>query len=434
MNDIEKPELRYAVNGRVSRKEVPLLLILLACAYVISAIAVSNILGWNLIVRTIAGVYVIVHLLFLLARRIQIVKPNAVHLIFLTWSLLGIVGGYDTVHFVTLLSKLWTVLQLIIVTYFLYALAIEAKSIRWLEWGYLFGVLVSSLWVFVESGGQFGIERIAGTQENANLFAFVLIIGCTISLNLLLQYRSIFIKCMLLCNAAILFLFILATGSRKGVIGFFILLFIYSIASVLSTVQGRRIRSLVYAGVGIALAIMVAFPMVVSSPHWGRFKNLKRYAEGRRLIVQERSLSDRMSLYSKGFELTMQNPFFGVGLDQFRYYNRNLRLTNYSHTYAHSNVIEVLADTGIIGFFIYYSAYALIAIRIMLRRREPIYNLSRNYKLYAMSLGAIILLYDLFSVTYYSKEYWLCLAILIYLSEIPKHLNGKSDARQTHLV
>jgi len=392
---------------------VPITLLLLASAYVISAIAVSNIPGWNLLVRAIAAVYVLTHLVFMVRRRVEFVKPNAVHLIFLVWSFLGVVGGYDTVSLTSLFGKLWSVLQLISLSYFLYALAIKMKSIKWLEWSYLVGVFVSLAWVLARTGGHFEIERISGTQGNANLFACVLLMSCVLSLDLLRHYRSIVVKGVLLCDVGLVFPFILATGSRKGVIGFFLLLCIVVIHSLFFHKREKSVRSMLFGVIGIVLALAVCIPMLSGSRHLGRFQNLKKFAQGKALVEQEKSLSGRFNLYKRGTDLAFQNPFFGVGLDMFRYYDSNLRMTPLDQTYSHSNIIEVLADTGFLGFAIYHSAYVLIVIRLLFARKRGESSEADGHVYLCGMIGVIVILFDLFSVTYYSKEYWIAVTMVL---------------------
>lgn len=407
---------------RSNLRRVPTALLLLASAYVVSAIVVSNIPGWNFIVRAIAAVYVLAHLLFMVVSRAELVKPNAIHLIFLVWCILGVVGGYDTVSFDSLIGKLWTVFQLITLSYFLYALAIRMRSIRWLEWSYLFGVFVTLAWVLITTGGQFGLERISGTQGNANSFAFTLLMNCVLSLDFLRHYRSIIVKSALLCNIGIAFPFILATGSRKGVIGFFLLLFYEVVRSLFFQRREKRVRSVIFGVLGIVLALTVCLPMLDESPFLGRFQNLERFAKGKALVEQENSLSGRLNLYTRGFELALQRPLFGFGLDQFRYHVSTVSGTASDQTYSHSNIIEVLADTGFIGFVIYHSAYLLIVLRLLSARKRGDSSLAGGYLSLSVMIGVIVIVFDLFSVTYYAKEYWLALTILLCSTEF---VNGQ---------
>jgi O-antigen ligase len=267
--------------------------------------------------------------------------------------------------------------------------------------------------MLASTGGHFGGERIAGTQGNANLFAFVLLISCVLSLDLLKRYKNIIPKGALLCNIGMAFPFILATGSRKGLIGFFFLLCFETINTIFSHKPRKRLGSLVFGVLGLGLAFAIFFQMLSVSPHLGRLQNLERFAKGKALVQQENSLGGRLSLYRRGVELAMKRPLFGVGLDMFRFYDSALKITTVDQTYSHSNVVEVLADTGFLGFAIYYSAYILIAFRIMASRKRCDHLSSKNYLYLSSMIIALVMLFDCFSVTYYEKNYWIALTIVL---------------------
>jgi len=401
------------VNQSNQQKRVPVVLVFIASLFVISAIAVSNMPEWNMAYRGIAAVFVFTYVVFFLLRRIRIVKPNFVYLIFIIWSLIATVGGYNTLGLETLFGKVWTILQLIGVSFLLYSLALQMKSIKWLEWSVLLGVLISSLWLLVTTGGQFGSARVSGTQGNANVLAFVLLLGCIISLDLLRQYRSLIVKSALFFNILLALPILVATGSRKGIIGFFFLVGIWGFFSGTLQRKGKRLLSLISVGVMLIIISVFTLTLLEKSSHLGRLMNLERYVMGEKLVVREKSLSGRADLYRMGIGLAVKNPFFGVGLDQFRFYNNKLYLTDSENTYAHSNVIEVLADTGFLGFAIYHSVYLLIGFRLFSVWRRRRFGEARGYVFLSIAILSIVLLYDLFSVTYYTKQYWFSLTLIL---------------------
>ena len=56
------------------------------------------------------------------------------------------------------------------------------------------------------------------------------------------------------------------------------------------------------------------------------------------------SASDRIKLFTEGFNLFLTRPFFGYGYDQVQYY------THGKGMFSHSNIAELLASFGIVGF------------------------------------------------------------------------------------
>jgi O-antigen ligase len=399
------------IEAAVSRR-APAILVFMASAYVIAAIAVSNMEGWNIAVRIIAVVYGVTYLISLAGRRVRMVKPDTIHVLFVVWSVVGLIGGYNTVSVAGLFGKLLTMIGLIGISYLLYSLSLEKSSIRWLEWGVLLGFLVTIIWLFVTTGGRFSEERVAGTTGNANVLAFILLLACIVSLDLLSQYRNLVLRSALVLNSLLILPILLATGSRKGLIGFFLVVGIWLLHATAKAKQ-KRLLSIMLAGLVVAALVALYLPRIVESPHFARFQNLERYVKGERLVEQETSLSGRAGLARIGIGLAFRNPAFGVGIDQFRYYDQSLRLSQIEHTYSHSNVIEVLADTGLIGFTLYHATYVILALRLRrLWRGRRLDSIGRYVNLSVM-IGGTIILYDIFSVTYYTKEYWLALTLVL---------------------
>jgi O-antigen ligase len=65
---------------------------------------------------------------------------------------------------------------------------------------------------------------------------------------------------------------------------------------------------------------------------------------------------DRYEMYQVGFEMFQEHPVAGVGIGHFAYYYR-------SHQYSHSDYIEPLATTGLIGFLLYQSFNCFVLLR-----------------------------------------------------------------------
>lgn len=102
----------------------------------------------------------------------------------------------------------------------------------------------------------------------------------------------------------------------------------------------------------------------------------------------------------------MENPVFGVGLQNFSEVELGF-FNQQSGTYAHSNYIELLATSGIIGFAIWYIAW-IIAFLKMVRAsgdRKIIANLG-------ITMLIINLIYDFGAVSYYHKVSWTTFALI----------------------
>ena len=63
----------------------------------------------------------------------------------------------------------------------------------------------------------------------------------------------------------------------------------------------------------------------------------------------------RSQMIKMGLERWIQSPILGYGFDSFKYYNQSVTGHFY---YSHNNFVEILYNTGIIGFVLYYWYYA----------------------------------------------------------------------------
>ena len=119
----------------------------------------------------------------------------------------------------------------------------------------------------------------------------------------------------------------------------------------------------------------------------------------------------RKILYREAFNVFADSPFIGKGLDNFRLFSA-------SGLYAHSNYLELLADTGIIGFILFYMVY------IMVWRNSSqlkYYDESSDHaKLLSGIFKCIIILFlivGLGSVQYDSITHWILLIFPIVVYE-----------------
>jgi O-antigen ligase len=103
----------------------------------------------------------------------------------------------------------------------------------------------------------------------------------------------------------------------------------------------------------------------------------------------DKSTLQRMYLIRKGMEVFKQRPLIGVGIDNFRYFN-NL------HTYAHSNIVELLASVGLIGCILFYRLYYIII-------REMHYNgsLTDEDKAFVIAYLLEVIIINFSNVYYY---------------------------------
>lgn len=115
--------------------------------------------------------------------------------------------------------------------------------------------------------------------------------------------------------------------------------------------------------------------------------------------------SGRSELYDVAREMFESNPILGVGVGG--YFALFGSSTASGVEYAHNIVLQVLAETGLIGFIFILLPVALILLRAAIRRPQSVESVG------ALGLTLVILVSSMFSGGYYDFRYaWLFLGIL----------------------
>ena len=100
------------------------------------------------------------------------------------------------------------------------------------------------------------------------------------------------------------------------------------------------------------------------------------------------------------FYLAGKNMLFGYGVEGFSIYSG-------VGTYAHNNFAEVICNFGLIGFLLFNACY-IIPVFLSFRNRDEYTNL-------VPILFSIFFFRSFFGVTYYSKEAYMVIALLMFL-------------------
>ena len=120
------------------------------------------------------------------------------------------------------------------------------------------------------------------------------------------------------------------------------------------------------------------------------------------------SVTGRMLLQEKAFEIFKEHPIFGVGIGNFSYYN-DLN-SSVAGLYAHNNYLELLADVGIVGCTLYYLPFIICLLRLRKKGRT---SSEQSRMLYAVYEVLIImrLIADYGQVSYLFDSSQILLAV-----------------------
>jgi O-antigen ligase len=184
-----------------------------------------------------------------------------------------------------------------------------------------------------------------------------------------------------------LFLYtIILTGARKHILSVFILMifwFIFVRKDVFKAInKNKRIKSILFYLL-LLISLYVIINMFIES---GAFVRLQRLSDAISGV--------RKDMYLVAFELFKENPFFGVGFN-------NYRAVSGFQTYSHSTYAEALSCTGLIGALLYFLPYITISYKIIKIRKTNNLITKKNTNLVA-SLFIVLMFLGTSVIHFYS--------------------------------
>jgi O-antigen ligase len=305
----------------------------------IFAFTLDAIKGFSILTCIIATLYLLIYLFY--NRRVIFFKDLVLPLFFCLFNLASISWGGDVFSALSVISAI-----LIGCVVSLGLRTVISFSIVW--WGVLLSAIINILFAYMNFNflPDTNEIRIGGLLDNANALAIFLALGAFV-LYFLSVKRTLTIKIIVFSILAFVLFY---TGSRKGLlliglIGAFI--FIDYIKEVNIKAKYCKIWLILF----ISFFILIVFsPIIVE-----KFRDIVAIQRMQDMLngSDRWSVPGRLAMINRGLVLWGQNPLLGLGAGGFT-------LDSGFHTYSHNNYIELLANYGLIGFFIYYAYYVYL--------------------------------------------------------------------------
>lgn len=257
-----------------------------------------------------------------------------------------------------------------------------------------------SQWGSIRRSVKTGIFSSNNTAEDLALISIIMIWKAFIE-----SKNSKKLKFFSLLFSAIVMFIVLMMGTKKGILIFGIGIIILYLS------QSKNLFKSVFRIFVICIACFLCYKLMFNIPIF--YQAIGKRIEGMFEVVgggtSDGSTRARMAFIEIALKVFLSHPFIGVGIDGFRYEN------TYEFTYSHTNYVEILANLGMIGFLLYYSIFAIVLKKSIKRIR---------INLLPFVLIIVMLVVDLFSVTYFYEDRAVFLAITI----IPLCLNLKEES------
>ena len=177
-------------------------------------------------------------------------------------------------------------------------------------------------------------------------------------------------------------LVILWAGSRKVFLGEFV----FVVLLLANRYKSRFKRS------PIKVFVSVFFVIVVGFISWGAISKttmgirlIEAYEQEEDASSADEHLTGRGYHYVQGWQAFQEHPITGVGLGNInKYFGTRLQ--------THSEYISMYAETGIVGFLLYFSAYFVIIKRLNRLRKKQMAENREFYLILILSVLVILLI------------------------------------------
>jgi O-antigen ligase len=266
-------------------------------------------------------------------------------------------------------------------------------------------------------------SRILGATDNPNTLGLIMNWTSLCALFFWYPYSR---KSLNFQKSAILILLmvcgyiILSSASRKSAIAFVFLLFAWAIyASIPRRNLLFQLKRFIL-GFGVIMMVWGLLPLIAEQTTIGwRFMDFINKGGGS--IQSALEAQDRYWMYVDGLKIFLEHPIFGVGMYNFAHYF-------YGGEYSHSNYIEPLATTGLIGFVLYQAFYVCILYRAI-RLLKIVRDLTVIYNLKMISIGMLVIMVIGFGAPYFTNQmvYILLTAFMTYTWDLKKSKRFSSD-------
>ncbi len=321
----------------------------------------------------------------------------------------GLTGLLIVVNQSMFLRALEISLQMVVMVWVIYAILQNQKSVDVIFLALVVGatVQIASVMMGVQNFNKFlsSSDRILGLTQNPNSLGFRMVWGTFGALFFwyLPGWKKILQWSAIPALAVAAGYLIISTGSRKSSLAFALLVVGWTLfcSNLKPSLSGYLKRSVMVLFALLALVSII--PFVMQETTLGhRFEGF--FQGGRQLgttggeinLKKAAERNPRYGMYIEGFQLFSENPIFGIGLGNFSARSKYGK-------YSHSDMIESLACTGLIGFLLYQSFYVILVFRLirLIRSTENLYS---KYRLKLMLLGIVTVLFIGLGTPHYSSQ------------------------------
>jgi O-antigen ligase len=405
------------------QEESPPLLSLLTVPFIIGVVAVSPLDNWNYIVKALGMLLAITYFARALSSRVRV---SAEFLLYMAWIAWGLTGAFVAVYLPVFWGTLGTLTQILVMLFIVSGATYLRKTLTLNLIAFLVGTVVVAVYSLVTGEYERPDDpegRMVGLALNSNAFGFLMVSAMMVLAYLwMLPHHHPWLWYILIALAmAGAAISTVLSGSRTAISSmgvFFAAWFFFCYRSEIF----RRPKVLAAVVLGIVLGLVFFARIYVGSVAEQRFDSAIAIVQGG--ASTEGSMIVRMQFYGEGLNMLLHSPVIGVGLDQFMFHS------NSQHV-AHSEYVEVFADTGIVGGMIYFSIFIVLWIRAgKIAKYTDDFTQFRIARL-VRAILFVILISNFGRWNYYDKITWIIFASFIgYTSAVWNDIQARLEQQR----
>ena len=300
----------------------------------------------------------------------------------------------------------------------------EKKDIQTILYTFMIAGLMLALYVYAQYGNSFWkmmresvsesfgtVGRLTADMGNANMISMYAAVSTIIAMYYLFWVRNSKWK-TIACIGITVFCFLvsMAAASKKSLVLILVCMAVlWYYGSIGNRNALKKFRSFLLAAVAVALLIWMINTLPMFAGVARRFEMMFSFMSGGQGSFSERQ---RALMIKEGFEIWLNNPVFGEG---------TAATIHYFGVYSHNNFVEMLANSGLVGFFVFYAVYVFAGYHYL--KTAVFYReIDKHAALLFALFGGITVIS--FAMVYYYDRYFMFLmatvfsAVRVYNAEI----------------
>ena len=288
------------------------------------------------------------------------------------------------------------------------------SSYLWLLWAIVLVAIVASLggWSGLARGaetvmvGSRSHSRAMGTFGNPNGLSKLACLATWAAIAIFFSTRKPAIKGSMVACCVFYLIVIGATGSRQAIVGYFLIMVVtyWFMIRKLSLNMSRKMLWLA----ALCLVMVAAVAYLGTTAYWYRMALLIESVGGGE--ITEGSARGRLGLLRLSMQAAWENPIFGLGYGNLRYWIGGFTSSRLGYRSAHNSIVGIAGETGFIGWSLFFGAWFLLLLRIRKADRLPLPRSERALLLSSWLLHVLMGLWSLMAQLELYKPFWALLA------------------------